>query len=741
LTRRLQLLVVALVVGSTSLLAQDPASVPTPFVSLRGMVVVADGDGAPVRRVRVEVSAPGLSADPVFTDEQGRFVLSIPDRPHAITFSRPGFVRQALQRSSASSDEPLVIRMLRGAAISGRVVDEFGDALMARVRVRGRDHVTSVDSDPLGEFRAGSLPAGRYEVEVVAAFGSLADPDVQQAPLFVDVSAGEEATVSLRSAAIGQASRMQEAARLASTRATEVERPGEDAVVRGRVTGPNGLPVGGAVVTLQRAGQAQRTTLTDASGLYAFDRLPPGPVALSVYKIGPSFMGNGRDVRVVLRGSDVLSDVNMTMERNSAIEGVVTDEHGDPVEGVTVELWHRRGGGGRALLTPIGHLTTRARTDDRGRYRLLGADGTLYLVATDQPSAQGSHSPAAAGGALRVYYPGTASVVDATPLAVERGRDLAGIDITFAPRATGRIQGFAFDAAGRPLIAPVILMDSYRSGVPAPSPRSAPVAADGRFAFANVPAGDHVLHALVQGPGGRAAEFAMTYVTVSDDESAPVVLRTAPGTTVTGRIVLESGDERANVRMFGLSAQTVDWDYISLGRDVARAVIDEDGGFELEGLYGPLHVTASPPPGWWLKSVNIGTVDVAEQPFVFGGGTSRIENVLAVFADSAAEIQGRVVDRGNPVSQYSVLVFSTERHRWWTPSGYVKLARPDSGGQFRALGLPPGDYFAVAVDGLGLNPEWLDGELLAELAPSARRVTVGERQQVTIELDLIRRAR
>jgi hypothetical protein len=231
----------------------------------------------------------------------------------------------------------------------------------------------------------------------------------------------------------------------------------------------------------------------------------------------------------------------------------------------------------------------------------------------------------------------------------------------------------------------------------------------------------------------------MTYVTVSEGDAAPVVVRTTPGTTLTGRIVLESSGDPPFMQTFALSAHTADWDYLSLGREASRALTNSDGTFELSGLHGPMRIAAVLEGRWWLKSVNIGAVDVAEQPFVFGGGTPRIENVIAVFADTAGHVRGRVVDRGEPVSQYAVLVFSTERHRWWAPSGYVKLARPDPRGEFRVLGLPPGEYLAAAVDRFDINGEWLDPDILAELAPAARRVTVRESQPVTIELDLIRR--
>ena len=72
--------------------------------------------------------------------------------------------------------DPLEVRLPRGAAIVGRVFDPVGlPAVAADVRVRrvlaaadrgGIPINVAIDTDDLGEFRVGSLPAGDYAIYI-----------------------------------------------------------------------------------------------------------------------------------------------------------------------------------------------------------------------------------------------------------------------------------------------------------------------------------------------------------------------------------------------------------------------------------------------------------------------------------------------------------------------------------------------------------------------------------------------
>jgi hypothetical protein len=78
-----------------------------------------------------------------------------------------------------------------------------------------------------------------------------------------------------------------------------------------------------------------------------------------------------------------------------------------------------------------------------------------------------------------------------------------------------------------------------------------------------------------------------------------------------------------------------------------------------------------------------------------------------------SELSGMVADsRGQTVKDYSVVVFAKEPARWTFGSRYLGGGRPDQDGRFKVRNLPPGDYYAIALDyvetGTGTDPEFLE---------------------------------
>ncbi len=161
------------------------------------------------------------------------------------------------------------------------------------------------------------------------------------------------------------------------------------------------------------------------------------------------------------------------------------------------------------------------------------------------------------------------------------------------------------------------------------------------------------------------------------------------------------------------------------------------------GLFGPTLLQARPQRNdWYLKSVVFKGQDLTDTPFDFGtGGTfSGIEVVISAFG---ATVTGRVTDdRGTALPVSDVLVFSTLRDRWISGSRWVKTERLRADGAFTVTGLPPGDYWVVAVaragNAVGVAPV-TDPDVLESLSSRAVRITLGEGQSQDLALRLIRR--
>ena len=178
---------------------QRDAPKPKPATaSLSGRVTALD-TGKPIRRAQVTISAPELSPNrAVSTDADGRWsFVTLPAGRYSISVAKPGYLSLTYgQRRPHETGTPVTVSegqtvakldvaLPRAAAISGNVVDEFGEP-MARVRVaaqrfgyvRGQRRLTATGdaatTDDLGAFRIYGLPPGDYYVSASPPSGSFA---------------------------------------------------------------------------------------------------------------------------------------------------------------------------------------------------------------------------------------------------------------------------------------------------------------------------------------------------------------------------------------------------------------------------------------------------------------------------------------------------------------------------------------------------------------------------------------
>lgn len=715
-----------------------------PFRNVRGIVVADDADATPLRRVRIDVTGGTIVASPAYTDDYGRFEVLVPaSAAYELTLTKAGFAAHATASTVAVPTTDLRIALAAGAAVTGRVTDQYGDALLTRVHLRRltdiagrsvRDSEWLADSDDLGEFRVGSLPAGRFEVRVdqpsAPGSGDVAKPSSQK-PAVVDLRAGEETAVNFVEEMLPIDPRGQV---IGAARTPVVENGG---VISGRVLGSDARAVGGAFVILTAGAEGARDTTTDPDGRYEFSGLPAGTYRITAAKQGTALTMRERRVEVTLAARQALT-ANIEMQRPSAVIGTVVDHYGEPLEGLTVELSRPVPTDGRNVLRRPQAVTPR-RTDDRGRYRLFRvAAGDYFVTAGEEPRVRRGVVVDGPDRSLRVYYPGTPVVGEAVAVRVAPGQDAAGIHITYAPPTGARVYGSAFDATGQPLRSPVTLMESSQSGRPIQAERSARVRDDGAFEFRNVPAGDYVVHATLRPTPGRAREFGVAFVTVGAGDATPLTIRTARGTRVMGRVVFEGDTTRVLPDSFGIAAHASDPDYSEIGVDSPSAGVENDRTVELY-LQGPMRiVSTAAPQGWWLKSATVAGVEATEEPYTFAPGGQPVAMTL-VFSDATSELSGRVVDaRGRAVRESFMLAFSTNAARWRSGSRYLQARPADANGAFRVSALPPGDYWVVAVDRLEPG-EIQNPAVLEALARSAQRVTLYERQRLVRDLPLVQR--
>ena len=766
--RRLLIGLLALLLTAAAPRAQAPSARATPLLTGR---VLNARDGAPLRRARVIVTAAGRVGDPVFTGDDGRFVISdAPRPPFTLTVAKAGYIPGVMTPSAAQLADPLTFGLTRSVAVEGRVVDSSGvPPISAYVTARllsaaagggaGAPTRFYAETDQLGGYRLGGLAAGRYEITALrmslqqrAAAGSLQESlfgprdslDVARA-VTVSIDPGDELhdvdfTIPggpTRSCSTGPA----------ATPGSQT-RTGR---IRGRVTGPTGEPLVCAQLHVLSAvvpSDVVPYVHTDAQGRYSLDGLPGGSFVVQAYMAGYLTLRHGQrrpsdEARAVVLGDGERRDgVDITLPREAVITGTLWDEHGEPVEGVSVSAFQVRRRNGR--MVAVNRAGARA-TDDRGQYRLVAVPPGSYLIGA---SATGDFTTSGeARGYASSFYPGTTELPLARPVVVDAGAQLNGLDIVLNPVRTATVSGVVLDPTGRPFAGTVSLTTSARSGVTALGSRSAQTDAAGRFALRGVPPGDYVLKAPVQ--GGGSTLFGMQYVTVTDRDPAPATLQLAEGATLEGRITLDvaPGTNPAGLELT-YAATDFDRDPAVHRSSFARQFGPEgawDGTFRMTGVFGPSRLTLPRLPGCdtcYLKSARVNGTDAAETPFDFGLSGGSYGNVEVVISDAGATIEGRVADEADARAASSMVVMPAWDALRFPSSRYVKTGLRLRDGRFEATGLPPGEYIVALTnldDGGRFPSEADDPDLAALLAARGTRVTVFERERASVNLRLLRR--
>jgi hypothetical protein len=277
---------------------------------------------------------------------------------------------------------------------------------------------------------------------------------------------------------------------------------------------------------------------------------------------------------------------------------------------------------------------------------------------------------------------------------------------------------------------------------------------NGNFTLTNVTPGDYTLQTRsvqimtsgggdnmmfnmrVGGPDGGEAESGSVPVTVAAEDLANVVILTSKGATASGRVVFEGGGKPGNLAAIRISAAATDSDG-PFGMGGGAGSVKADGTFDLRGLSGTRVIRpVGLPQGWMLKAVRVNGAEITDTGMDFKPGEA-VTGVEVVVTSKLTEVSGTVkAANGDPVKDYSVVVFSDDPQRWTVPNGrYVYGARPDQDGRFQVKNVPPGGYYAIATEYIAQG-EWGDPEVLDRLKAKATRFSLDEGETKTLALKI-----
>jgi len=520
-------------------------------------------------------------------------------------------------------------------------------------------------------------------------------------------------------------------------------KPGK-ATIRGHVVAADtGQPLRKAQVRISsNDSRENRMTTTDADGRYEFKELPAGRYSVQASKGSYVQLQYGQ-VRPFEPGKPVevleaqtVEKVDFALPKGGVITGRILDEFGEPLADTQVAAMRYQNMGGRRRLMPAGRP---AMTNDIGEFRLFAIPpGQYYLSATLRNMGGMMADSDDRSGYAPTYFPGTSNMAEAQRVTIGLGQIVSDVNMALTTTRTARISGIAVDSQGRPMMGFVFAMprgESMMMMFGAPNQ----IKPDGTFSLGGLSPGTYVLQ--TQGGGmGPDGESASTEITLGGDDVTGVRLVGGKPSTASGRVTIEPASAGSPLQpsVIRLMAQPVVFDMPMMNM-AGPGVVNDDFTFELKVRPGRMHIQlAGQAPGWSIRAVRYRGQDITDPGFEFRANEN-ITDLEVELTNRETNLSGLVTnDRGATVKDYAVVVFPHDREKWNLTSvgmRYLKTGRPDQDGRFKVSGLPPGDYYAVALDYVD-SSEWTETEYLDRIRSKATDVSLNEGETKSIDLRL-----
>jgi hypothetical protein len=258
---------------------------------------------------------------------------------------------------------------------------------------------------------------------------------------------------------------------------------------------------------------------------------------------------------------------------------------------------------------------------------------------------------------------------------------------------------------------------------------------DGTFRLPNVAPGRYQLQTRAM--ANQTVELARLDLVVGGEHVEGLTLVTAPGATITGSVVSDTG-EAFDFRpsQFQVSARSASPATQGLGPGGGGSRVGDDFTFTIRNVSDAVVIRTSTPQGWQLKSVSVSGQEITDTPMEFPPGQT-VSGVQVVMTKKIASLSGAITDaRGNPVLDATVVVFPANDRLWTFQSRFIRAARPDQDGRYRISSLPsPEQYLVVAVQGLE-DGQAGDPEFLASVRDAAAKFELAEGETKAVDVKL-----
>ena len=504
----------------------------------------------------------------------------------------------------------------------------------------------------------------------------------------------------------------------------------------------DGAPLKGATVWLGSDESHERTiaTTTATDGRFELRNVPAGHYKLTVQRNGyvdaqyGQKKPNDPGSTLTLRPGQKLVDLVFKLGRTGVITGRISDEDGEPMQGIRVNAVREVYINGKMRL----QSTDERESNDLGEFRLFGLSPGRYLISAEpEPWSHvvgdrefsGADKSREEKGYPKLYYPGVTDSGKASAITVKEGDEIASIDILMKQvtvyRVRGKVVNLLPKPSGRRWSQVAVLRKNQGAGWESIFATSSGDA-DGSFEIREIPPGNYSIRVIWRLDDGRMHVSQQDF-TVGNADVEGLTLTVGEGVNIPGRVTWD-GAPRLERQGFVIEAiSTEDEPFPG-----AHADVDDNNQFMLKDVHdGEFRLDA-----WgiskdcYIKEVRYGDSIMPDATIrVAKGAVGPLEITLS---SRGAHVQGTVLNEDTlpAVGAWAVAIPDKKTRR----ASYS--ADTDQYGHFEVHGLPPGKYSLFSWAGLQQGA-WEDPEFLKEYEAKATVIEVNEGDTKTVELKLI----
>lgn len=503
----------------------------------------------------------------------------------------------------------------------------------------------------------------------------------------------------------------------------------------------DGAPLKGATVWLGSDENREPIAATTAAdGRFELRNVAAGRYTLVVRRNGyvdaqygqkkPSDPGS----TLTLRPGQKVVDIVFKLGRTGVITGRISDEDGEPMQGIRVNAVREAYINGKMRL----QSSDERESNDLGEFRLFGLPPGRYVISAEPETwnravgdrgFSGADKSGGERGYAKLYYPGVTDSGKASAINVKEGDEIASIDILMKQvtvyRVRGKVVNLPPKPSGRRWTQVDVLRINKGAGWESVGTTSAGDA-DGSFEIRGIPSGNYSIRVIRRSDDGRMHVTQQDF-TVGNANVEGLTLTLGEGVNIPGRVTWD-GAPRLERQGFVIAAISTE-DEPFLG---TRAEVDDDNQFMLKDVHdGEFRLDA-----WgiskdcYIKEVRYSDSIVPDATIRVAKGSVRPLEIT--LSSRGAHALGTVQNEDSlpAVGAWAVAIPDKKTRR----ASYS--ANTDQYGHFEVRGLPPGKYKLFSWAGLQQGT-WEDPEFLKEYEAKATVIEVNEGDTKTVELKLI----